>query len=50
MYKLKDWDTIYIYTAKFAQVAAGLLPACCGMSSTGRMSDVFICATCCGLS
>ena len=28
-------------TAKFAQVAAGLLSACCGMSSTGRMSDAF---------
>ena len=30
-----------VYTAKFAQVAAGLLSACCGMSSTGRMSDAF---------
>ena len=30
-----------IYTAKFAQVAAGLLSACCGMSSTDRMSDAF---------
>ena len=29
------------YTAKFAQVAAGLLSACCGMPSTGRMSDAF---------
>ena len=28
-------------TAKFAQVAAGLLSACCGMSSTGRMSHAF---------
>ena len=51
MYKSKDWDTVYIYTAKFAQVAAGLLSACCGIRRhAGRMSDVFICATCCGLS
>ena len=36
------WEHVNdVYTAKFAQAAAGLLPACCGMSSTGRMSDAF---------
>ena len=34
-------NTYPTYTAKFAQVAAGLLSACCGMSTTGRMSDAF---------
>ena len=32
---------VFHYTAKFAQVAAGLLSACCEMSSIGRMSDAF---------